>query len=159
MRYRFTFLTDETLSEEKTMTKGRVNSRTSAVSGRPTQVADKVLVWLHGEDSFAVPPWSKTAYIEAATLLRRVQLGELLSMPASRPMPIIGRKVHELRVKDEGAEWRIVYRLDPDAVVIVEVFNKETRDTPRRVVETCQRRLREYDKAAAPVRTAKARRR
>jgi DNA-binding XRE family transcriptional regulator len=33
----------------------------------------------------------------------------------------------------------------PEAIVILEVFNKTTRSTPRRVVETCQRRLRRYE--------------
>lgn len=53
----------------------------------------------------------------------------------------------ELRIPDERATWRIVYRLDPDAVVIVEVFGKQTAATPRRIIEVCQRRLRAYDRA------------
>jgi phage-related protein len=40
-----------------------------------------------------------------------------------------------------------VYRLDPDAVVIAEVFSKKTAATPRQVIETCRRRLRAYDVA------------
>lgn len=49
-------------------------------------------------------------------------------MPHSRPLPIIGRRCHELRVRDEKDTWRIIYRLDSDAVIIVEVFSK--RPTP-----------------------------
>ena len=41
--------------------------------------------------------------------------------------------------------WRIVYRLDADAVIIVEVFSKKTATTPRGVLDVCQRRLRAYD--------------
>lgn len=62
-------------------------------------------------------------------------------------MPSIGAAVHELRIKDAGAEWRIIYRLDSDAIVIAEVFQKKTQATPRAVLETCQRRLRRYDEA------------
>jgi len=62
-------------------------------------------------------------------------------------MPTIGRRCHELRVVDERATWRIVYRVDADAIVIVEVFSKKTAATPKRVLETCKRRLREYDDA------------
>ena len=65
-------------------------------------------------------------------------------MPHSRPMPVLGPHCHELRVRDGGADWRIVYRLDPDAIVILEVFSKKTRATPKPVIETCIRRLREY---------------
>ena len=38
-----------------------------------------------------------------------------------------------------------MYTSAPDAIVVLEVFNKTTRSTPRRVVETCQRRLRRYE--------------
>jgi phage-related protein len=57
----------------------------------------------------------------------------------------IGVRCHELRVKDAGREWRIVYRLDSDAIVIADVFAKTTRRTPDRVVADCRRRLNLYD--------------
>ena len=107
---------------------------------------DKPLVWLHGE--VKTPPWSLEARREAGFLLRRLQLGDMLSLPASRPMPSIGPAVHELRIKDAGAEWRIIYRLDSDAIVIAEVFHKKTQATPHAIIETCKRRLRRYDEAA-----------
>jgi len=66
-------------------------------------------------------------------------------MPDSRPMPSIGPRCHELRISDPGREWRIVYRLDLDAIVIADVFTKTTRKTPDRVVKECGRRLRLYD--------------
>jgi len=81
-------------------------------------------------------------------LPRRLQGGDVLGLPHSRPMKAIGERCHELRVVDEGASWRLVYRIDPDAVVIVEVFRKTTPATPLRIVSVCQRRLREYDAAA-----------
>jgi phage-related protein len=59
----------------------------------------------------------------------------------------VGTRCQELRVRDVGADWRIVCRVDPDAIVILEVFSKKTRATPRSVIETCIRRLREYDGA------------
>ncbi|MBV9772864.1 MAG: type II toxin-antitoxin system RelE/ParE family toxin [Gemmatimonadetes bacterium] len=104
---------------------------------------DKPLVWLHGE--VKSPPLSTAARIEAGVLLRRLQKGESLSLPHSRPMPDIGPRCHELRITDEGRTWRIIYRTDMDAVVIAEVFSKTTRQTPRHVIESCQRRLRQYD--------------
>ena len=107
---------------------------------------DKPLVWLRGE--IKTPPFSAEARIEAGCLLRRLQRGESLGLPHSRPMPVIGPRCHELRVKDKSAEWRIIYRLDADAAVIADVFYKKTRTTQSQVIETCQRRLRAYDAAA-----------
>ncbi len=108
--------------------------------------ADKALVWLHGE--VKTPPFSHEGRIEAGTLLRRVQQGEKLSLPHSRPMPVVGSRCHELRVQDHEVTWRLMYRVDPDAVVIVEVFAKKTQATPQQVIDVCKERLRKFDKAA-----------
>ena len=103
----------------------------------------KPLVWLHGE--IKTPPFSAAARLEAGLLLRRLQNGEKLSMPHSRAMPTIGARCHELRIVDESKDWRIVYRTDPDAIVILEVFHKQTRQTPEQVIRSCKRRLQMYD--------------
>jgi phage-related protein len=107
---------------------------------------EKPIGWLHGE--IKTPPFSAEARIEAGGLLGRLQQGENLGMPHSRPMPDIGPRCHELRVKDERAEWRIIYRADPDAVLVLDVFSKKTRATPPKVIEKCRRRLKEYDAIA-----------
>jgi phage-related protein len=60
-------------------------------------------------------------------------------------MPSMGPHCHELHINDTTGTWRIIYRIDPDAIVIVEVFEKKTAHTPRRVIEICQQRLRRYD--------------
>ena len=91
------------------------------------------------------PPFSREARIEAGYLLRRLQRGERLEMPHARPMSSVGPGCHELRVRDAGQSWRLVYRVDSDAIVIAEVFDKKTRRTPNEVIEVCRRRLRAYD--------------
>ena len=102
-------------------------------------------MWLHGD--IKTPPFSQAARIEAGYLLRLLRKGQTLGLPQSRPMPVVGPRCHELRVRDAGADWRIVYRLDADAVVISAVFSKKTRATPKAVIEAGTRRLREYDRA------------
>ena len=108
---------------------------------------EKPLAWLRTE--IKTPPFSKEARVEAGFLLRRLQQGEFLSLPESRPMPSIGQRCHELRIRDRVARrsWRIFYRLDPDAIVIAGVEPKTTRETPGRVIDLVRRRLREYDGA------------
>ena len=105
--------------------------------------ADKPLVWLHGE--IKTPPFSKTARIEAGFLLRRLQIGEELGLPWSRPMPSIGNRCHELRINDENLNWRIIYRIDTDAIVILDLFQKQTQRTPQNVIERCKKRIQLYD--------------
>jgi phage-related protein len=102
----------------------------------------KPLVWLHGE--VKTPPFSAEARLESGLLLRRLQDGESLGMPQSRPMPSIDKGCHELRVVDRDRAWRIVYALEDDAVVILEVFSKKSTATPRKVMDACRRRLKQY---------------
>ena len=104
---------------------------------------DKPLAWLHGD--VKTPPMSSAARLEAGLLLRRLQRGEFLGLPHSRPMPSIGARCHELRIPDESVTWRIVYRIDRDAIVILEVFAKKTPTTPTSVIDACRRRLQAYD--------------
>jgi phage-related protein len=98
-------------------------------------------------DTLGTPPVGAAARIEAGVLLRRLQQGESFGLPHSRPMPSIGRRVHELRVTDRAGRltWRIVYRIDPEAILVVHWFEKQTQKTPRSVIEVCKRRLRGYD--------------
>src|SRR3990170_3858738 len=105
---------------------------------------DKPLVWLHGH--VKTPPFSKEARVEAGVLLRRLQRGESLGLPHSRPMPIIGNACHELRVQDAGKTWRIIYCIQADAIVILDVFEKKTTKTPKSVVRACEKRLRSYQR-------------
>lgn len=104
--------------------------------------SSKPLVWLHGE--VKTPPFSHAARVEAGFLLRRLQNGETIDMPASRRMPTIGSNCHELRIDDGDVTWRILYCIDSDAIVILEVFQKKTRATPKPVMEIAKKRLRAY---------------
>jgi phage-related protein len=63
--------------------------------------------------------------MEAGYLLRLLQKGQVLTMPHSRPMPVVGVRCHELRVRDAEANWRIVYRADSDAIVILAVQQED----------------------------------
>jgi phage-related protein len=104
---------------------------------------DRPLVWLRGE--VKTPPFSQAARLEAGYLLRLLQQGESLGLPHSRSMPVIGLRCYELRINDEAGTFRIIYRADNDAVVILDVFKKKTQQTPQSIIETCRQRLREYD--------------
>jgi DNA-binding XRE family transcriptional regulator len=87
--------------------------------------SDKPLVWLRGE--VKTPPFSAAARVEAGGLLRRLQRASgWVCRTRGRC-----RRCHELRIGDAGKIWRVVYRLDGDAVVIAEYF-KRRRSRRRR---------------------------
>ena len=74
----------------------------------------------------------------------RFHLTQKLSLPHSRPMPSIGSGCHELRIRDRGAVWRIFYFIDADAIVLLAITDKTTRQTPQRALDNCKRRLKDY---------------
>lgn len=103
---------------------------------------DKPFVWIQGE--VKTPPFSSAARLKAGFLLRRLQRGDSLEMPDSRPMPSIGNHCHELRINDKNKTWRMIYFIDMGAIVILEVFAKKSRSTPLHVIEICKKRLVQY---------------
>jgi phage-related protein len=65
-------------------------------------------------------------------------------------MPGIDRGAAELRVSDNvgHVEWRVIYRVDSDAIVVAALFKKKTQATPKSAIELAQDRLRRYDRNA-----------
>ena len=101
------------------------------------------LIWLKGE--VKSPPFTPAARQEAGMLLRLLQEGEILGMPQSEPLSIIGPRCGALRVRDKEHSWRIMYRNDPDAILILEVYAKKTNKIPDEVIDRCKKRLKQYD--------------
>ena len=108
---------------------------------------DKPLVWLRGE--VKTPPFGAEARIEAGFLLRRLQRGDTVELPQSRPMSGIGTACHELRIVDGHVNWRIMYHVAPQAIVILDVFAKKTAATPVRILAECRKRLAAFQQAVS----------
>jgi phage-related protein len=104
---------------------------------------EKPLVWVESETKTHL--LSRSDRHHAGVLLRKLQHGENIAMPHSRPMPSIGHRCHELRINGDAGDWRIICRIDEDAIVILDVFLKKTRRTPKRVIDASKARLREYE--------------
>ncbi len=100
---------------------------------------NKHLVWIEGE--IKTPPFSEDARIEAGHHLRKLQQGEKLEMPHSRPMPSIGNNCHELRINDKNVTWRIIYKITDDMIAIGEVFKKKSNKTPQKVIKNSKKRF------------------
>lgn len=66
--------------------------------------------------------------------LDRIQRGK--SADDFKPMPLIGRGVEEIRVRDESGAYRVIYtsRL-ADAVYVLHAFVKKTQTTAKRDIE------------------------
>jgi predicted XRE-type DNA-binding protein len=43
-------------------------------------------------------------------------------------MQTIGPRCHELRIRDDGKQWRLIYRTDPEAILVVDLRQDHTED-------------------------------
>jgi phage-related protein len=114
----------------------------AGVKGKPFR---KPLVWLQGE--VKSPPFTAEGRQEAGMLLRFLQEGQRLGMPQAESLPDVGPRCGALRIRDAEHNWRIMYRLDSDAVLVLEVYSKKTRKIPDEIIGRCRRRLKQYDAA------------
>ena len=105
---------------------------------------EKPLVWLDG--AIKTPPFSRAARVEAGFLLRCLQRGVTIGMPRARPMPAIGSRCVELRIRDAGHNWRIFCRTDSDAVLILAVHDKKERRVSAQLLANCRERAGRYDR-------------
>lgn len=90
------------------------------------------------------PPLGSAVRRHAGFLLWQVQTGVALPFPINRPMPSIGAGVHELRLSDESGDFRIVYAVRAH-IVVLGVFAKKSRATPKKEIDACKRRLAMYE--------------
>jgi len=107
-------------------------------------MSSKPLRWLG--HAITVPPFSKNAALAVGALLEVVALGGMPAMPHARPLPSVGARCYELRVNDGNKTWRVVYHIAEDAIVVLDVFAKKSRETPKRVIDRCKRRLRRHER-------------
>ena len=81
---------------------------------------------------------------DLADALAKLDVGLRLAMPLSRPMPSIGKGVHELRLKDRSGAYRVIYAfVTPGAVHVLHAFKKTSQASPQRQLELARRRLKE----------------
>lgn len=81
---------------------------------------------------------------DLADALARLDAGQTLTMPLSRPMPIIGIGVHELRLKDRSGTYRVFYALPGAGIVyVLHALQKKTQATPKNNLDLARKRLKE----------------
>jgi phage-related protein len=81
---------------------------------------------------------------ELADAIARLEEGHMLSMPLSRPMPSIGKGVHELRFRDRSGVYRVIYFLAGQGMIhLLHGFMKKTQQTQEHNIEIARKRLKE----------------
>jgi phage-related protein len=79
---------------------------------------------------------------EAFAFLER---GEMLSLPLSRPMPLVWPGCHEIRICDKHGTFRIFYVLIVKGRIFVpHCFQKKSQKTPLGEISLAKRRIKEF---------------
>lgn len=82
--------------------------------------------------------------IACGELLRLLQEGVTLGMPASRPMPAVATGIEELRIRGLPGQFRVFYLKKSRAgILILRAFHKKTQETPHSEIVLVGRRLKE----------------
>jgi phage-related protein len=103
----------------------------------------KLLVWNIKALKFIKELDGKTRR-EIGTILMRLQRGDLLREPQSKPMKMIDKDAYELRVNDRIGNHRVIYVLSTgDKILIPHAFTKKTQKTPKHELDLSRQRLKE----------------
>ena len=101
-------------------------------------------VVFHPKARDAVRRFPKEPRVRLGKDLFRLQMGERIAMPVSRPMPVVGAGVSELRVKGADGIFRVFYYLASlKGVLVFHAFVKKTQRTPPLEIELARKRLKE----------------
>ena len=91
--------------------------------------------------------WPDTIREDLADAIARLERGQQLSMPLSRPMPSIGKGVHELRLKDRSGNYRVVYVFaGAFRLWLLHAFKKTTQATSLQDIAIAKERLKRIHK-------------
>ncbi|CAM6002063.1 unnamed protein product [Sphagnum balticum] len=112
----------------------------------PNSVHSKTLkkVLWHPKARIEVKSFPDEAKRELGYLIFRVQQGESLGMPASRPMPEVAAGVSELRARGPDGIYRVFYYVKVENQILVfHAFIKKTPKTPPAEIKLGTKRLKE----------------
>lgn len=86
--------------------------------------------------------WPDEIREDFADAIARLERGHMLSMPLSRPMPSIGKSVHELRFKDRSGIYRVIYFIvENEHIWLIHAFKKKTQTTSQHDIDVAKERL------------------
>lgn len=72
--------------------------------------------------------------------------GKLLSMPISRPLPLIAKGLHELRLSGKSGEYRVFYVIKVgSAIYVLHATGKKSQKTDRRKIDLIKSRIRSLE--------------
>jgi phage-related protein len=96
-----------------------------------------------GDSLKAIREFPEDARRMAGRQIARVQRG---AEPIDwKPFPSVGPNVREIRIRESGEAFRVIYQATlADMVVVISAFEKKSQKTPKHEVEKARSRLRAF---------------
>ena len=80
------------------------------------------------------------------SLFDELSQGKSLGMPISRPLPLIVRGLHELRLSGKGGEFRVFYFIKiGDAIYIIHAASKKKQAIDKKTIDLLKTRVRSIE--------------
>ncbi len=103
---------------------------------------EKVAVFL-GDTRHVISEFPDDARRAAGYQISRVQQGK--DPDDWKPFPTIGSSVREIRIRERSGAFRVIFQATlPDAVLVLNAFQKKAQKTPQHEIDRARARLREY---------------
>lgn len=103
----------------------------------------KQVIW-HSTARIEIKKFTKEVKHELGYLIYRLQKGDILNMPLSKPIPAVGSGVSELRFKGSDGAYRVFYYLkSKEGILIIHCFKKKSQKTPLREIRQGMKNLKE----------------
>ncbi len=101
----------------------------------------KQVQWI-GDSRERISAFPDESRREAGYQLERIQAGK---DPVDwKPMPSVGIGVNEIRVREDGGAFRVIYVAKfPEAIYVLHAFQKKARKTAKQDIELARQRFRE----------------
>jgi phage-related protein len=106
------------------------------------------IVRFHSGAREVIREWPDDIREKVGKAVSDLQSGRILSMPLSRPMPIVALGVWELRIRGPAGQYRLFYwPKHATKVLVFHAFMKKTQHTPDHETKLGRKRLREMRNA------------
>ncbi len=87
----------------------------------------------------------KDILIDVFALFDDLAAGKKLSMPISRPLPLISKGLHELRLSGRAGEYRVFYVVKvSDAIYVIHATSKKKQALDRQTADLLKQRIRSF---------------
>lgn len=102
-------------------------------------------VHIYGPTRAEIQDWPQEVKKDLGSILTKLQKGELVGHPDTKPVINFAAGVFEIRLKGAGGAYRAFYIIRPmDGILVFHSFKKKTRKTPQSEIGTGRRRLKAF---------------